>query len=372
MRFKKWIGKIHLWLGLSSGLVVVFLGITGCILAFQQEIEAVTQPYQYAKEQNKKILLPSVIKPIAEKEVPGKHPHSVLYEKGKAAKVIFYGDDYYNLVYIDPYDGKVLKTKDMSLDFFRIIIMGHYQLWLPVAIGQPIVATATLIFLVLMITGIVLWWPKNKAASKQRFKIKWNVRWRRRNYDLHNVLGFYMSWVAIFIAVSGLVMGFQWFSQSFYAVTSGGEAIKAFYEPVSKKQPLPNASFSAVDELYKKAAVSYTDGQTIEVHYPETDSSAVALAINPLPGTYWKVDYTYYNQYTLAEMQVDHAFGRFENTSAADKIYRMNYDVHVGAIGGLPTKLLAFFASLIAASLPVTGFMIWWGRRKKNTLVNQL
>lgn len=108
------------------------------------------------------------------------------------------------------------------------------------------------------------------------------------------------------------------------------------------------------------------------MHYPETDSSAVALAINPLPGTYWKVDYTYYNQYTLAEMQVDHAFGRFENTSAADKIYRMNYDVHVGAIGGLPTKLLAFFASLIAASLPVTGFMIWWGRRKKNTLVNQL
>lgn len=54
MRLKKWIGKIHLWLGLSSGLVVVFLGITGCILAFQQEIEAVTQPYQYVKEQNKK------------------------------------------------------------------------------------------------------------------------------------------------------------------------------------------------------------------------------------------------------------------------------------------------------------------------------
>lgn len=85
MLFKKWIGKIHLWLGLSSGLVVVFLGITGCMLAFQQEIEAVTQPYQYVKGKNEKLLLPSVIKLIAEKEVPGKHPHSVLYEKGKAA-----------------------------------------------------------------------------------------------------------------------------------------------------------------------------------------------------------------------------------------------------------------------------------------------
>ena len=44
----------------------------------------------------------------------------------------------------------------------------------------------------------------------------------------------------------------------------------------------------------------------------------------------------------------------------------MNYDIHVGAVLGLPGKILAFFASLIAASLPVTGFVIWWGRRKKS------
>jgi len=49
----------------------------------------------------------------------------------------------------------------------------------------------------------------------------------------------------------------------------------------------------------------------------------------------------------------------------ADKIVRMNYDIHVGAVLGLPGKFLAFFASLVAASMPVTGFCIWWGRRKK-------
>ena len=38
MTFKKAIGKIHLWLGLASGLVVLLLGITGCILAFEMEI----------------------------------------------------------------------------------------------------------------------------------------------------------------------------------------------------------------------------------------------------------------------------------------------------------------------------------------------
>jgi uncharacterized iron-regulated membrane protein len=43
----------------------------------------------------------------------------------------------------------------------------------------------------------------------------------------------------------------------------------------------------------------------------------------------------------------------------------MNYDIHVGAILGLPGKIIAFLASLIPASLPVTGFLIWWGKKKK-------
>ena len=43
----------------------------------------------------------------------------------------------------------------------------------------------------------------------------------------------------------------------------------------------------------------------------------------------------------------------------------MNYDIHTGAIIGLPGKILAFCAGLVVASLPVTGFTIWWGRRNK-------
>lgn len=366
MRLKKIIGCIHLWLGLSSGLVFFFLGITGCILAFQVEIESVTKPYQYVEPQESNILPPSVIKPIAEKEVPGKHPHSVSYQYGKAAQVFFYGDDYFNIVYVNPYTGHVQRTVDMSRDFFRFMIAGHYNLWLPIPVGQPIVATATLIFFVLMITGIILWWPRNKAARKQRFSIKWNVRWRRKNYDLHNVLGFYMSWVAIFIAITGLVMGFQWFAKSFYYATSGGKSMVPYYEAVSKKTNLIDSSMPAVDEVYKKMLLLYPDAESIEIHYPQSDTASIEGAANPQVGTYWKTDYRYFDQYSLQEITVDHPYGRFNKTSVADKIARMNYDVHVGAIGGIPTKLLAFFASLIAASLPVTGFLVWWGRRKKS------
>ena len=66
------------------------------------------------------------------------------------------------------------------------------------------------------------------------------------------------------------------------------------------------------------------------------------------------------------EIEVTHPYGKYKNASVADKIMRMNYDIHVGAIGGIPGKIIAFIASLFAASLPVTGFMIWLGRKKKS------
>jgi len=62
---------------------------------------------------------------------------------------------------------------------------------------------------------------------------------------------------------------------------------------------------------------------------------------------------------------VTRLYGKLGNTTVADKIARMNYDIHVGAIAGLAGKILAFCASLMAASLPVTGFLIWRNRRKK-------
>jgi uncharacterized iron-regulated membrane protein len=88
--------------------------------------------------------------------------------------------------------------------------------------------------------------------------------------------------------------------------------------------------------------------------------------LNPDDETYWKLDYRYFDQHTLKEVSVDHIYGRFPEAKAADKLIRLNYDIHTGAVLGLPGKFLAFFASLICASLPVTGVYIWWGRKNKD------
>ncbi|PSR53096.1 peptidase M4 [Adhaeribacter arboris] len=372
-RFKYWIGQMHLWLGMASGLLVLFLGITGCILAFEREIENVTQSYRFTPVQKQALLPPSALKKIADKALPGKLAHSVSYEPGKSAQVVYFSlaPEYYYSVFLNPYTGNVLKVKNMNEDFFRIVIMGHYFLWLPPAIGQPIVATGTLIFVILLITGLVLWYPKNKAARKQRFSIKWNAKWRRVNYDLHGVLGFYMTWVIIFIAFTGLVWGFQWFAKSTYWIASGGKNLVVFEESFSDTTNAQKANLNqpAMDVLWECArAANPNFTGSIDVHVPDGPKAAIELALNPDTKTYWKTDYRYYDQYTLKEIEVKHQYGNFSKASAADKLMRMNYDIHVGAIAGLTGKIIAFFASLLAASMPVTGFLIWRGRRKKQSI----
>jgi uncharacterized iron-regulated membrane protein len=364
---KYWIRNIHLWLGFTSGLIVFIIAVTGCIYAFQAEIQDLTQPFRFVKEQQREILPPSKLKTVAENILPGKHIHAVLYPgQGKAAQVIFFSFDpeYYDIIYLNPYTAEVLKVKDMESDFFHIILDGHFYLWLPDQIGQPIAASATLIFVVMLISGIVLWWPRKKNDAKQRFSIKWDAKWRRKNYDLHNVLGFYASWIALIFALTGLVWGFQWFANGLYQ-SVGGEKSLVYADPISDSTAQFVGKKPALDIIFDRMRAEYPTAQQIEVHIPPSGSEAIAANANPESDTYWKIDYRYYDQNTLKEVSVDHIYGRFPEAKAADKLLRLNYDIHTGAILGLPGKILAFFISLICASLPITGFYIWWGRKNK-------
>ena len=374
MTLKKLIGQLHLYLGLTSGIIVFIISVTGCILAFEQEIKSVTQPYKYTGQPNKgedKILPPSALAAKAQEMLPGKKANGVLYNnvEGRNAEVGFYNADpeYYYVVYINPYSGKVAKVWSEDGDFFHFILHGHYYLWLPETIGQPVVASATLVFLVMVISGLVLWWPKNKAASRQRFSIKWNASWRRKNYDLHNVMGFYVLALGLVFAVTGLVWGFQWFAQSVYTVT-GGNGSDDYYNPASDTTAvsLVNSPSGAADQAWIQLRKEYPVAEEINISIPTLPGESIFSYVNFRTGTYYKVDYNYFDQYTLKKIKAKGPYsGKYAEADLAQTLRRMNYDIHVGAILGLPGKILAFCASLICASLPITGFLIWWGRRKK-------
>nr|WP_315257054.1 PepSY-associated TM helix domain-containing protein [uncultured Flavobacterium sp.] len=365
--FKKAIGQLHLWLGLSSGIIVFIIAITGCLYAFQEEIQNSTEEYRFVEKQNKAFLLPSQLEQIARKELPGKALHAVKYNGAeKSAEAIFfhYEPTYYHIVYLNPYNGKVLETANMEDGFFRFILDGHFYLWLPPEIGQPVVASFTLVFLTLLLSGLYLWYPRNKNATKQRFKFKWkkDTKWKRKNYDLHNITGFYVLLIALIFAATGLVWGFQWFAYSYYTLL-GGEKSLVYEDPISDKKSVPTAN--PLDKVWILMQNEYPTAKSIEVHPPENDSTSIAANANPEEGTYWKTDYRYFDQYTLEEKEVKHIYGKYDNAGTADKLMRVNYDLHTGAVFGLAGKIFAFLTSLLIATLPISGFYIWWGRNKK-------
>jgi uncharacterized iron-regulated membrane protein len=370
---KKAILKIHLWLGLSSGILVFIIAITGCLYAFQEEIQDYTEEYRFVTKQEKSFLFPSQLEEIARKAIPNKVLHAIKYNGSlQSAEAIFfhYEPSYHYIVYLNPYTGELLKKTNMEEGFFSFILDGHFYLWLPHEIGQTVTATATLVFLIMLITGFILWYPKNKSAAKQRFWFKWKkgIKWKRKNYDLHNITGLYVLIIAVIFAITGLVWGFQWFAYSYYT-TLGGEKSLIYEDPISIIQT--KAIKKPLDQIWTLMQKEYPKAKSIEVHPPESASSSIAANANPEEGTYWKIDYRYFDQYNLEEQKVEHIFGRYKEAKIADKLMLLNYDIHTGAVFGLAGKIFAFLISLLIASLPITGFYIWWGRNRKSEILSK-
>ncbi|WP_281638096.1 PepSY-associated TM helix domain-containing protein [Flavobacterium marginilacus] len=363
MNFKKATRQIHLWLGLATGIVVFIVCITAAVWAFSPEIESATQPYRHVIPQDKPFLSISELKTIAQKQLPQKKVNRISFEgKEKAATADFYGDGYYYTAYINPYDGKVLAFINNENGFFRWVIEGHYELWMG-EFGGEIVRWSTLIFVVMLITGIVLWWPKNKAARKQRFKVKMGTSPKRLNYDLHNVLGFYASWIVIFGALTGLVWTFECVSDTEYWLASGGAKKVEYPNPIAKKPQNLTLEQKGIDSVFISKIKEYNNPHSASVSFPETDSTAYNISIYPNQSGYDNDDF-YYNQYTFKEIPVK-AYGKYANANSGEIASRMNYDIHIGSIFGLTGRIAMFLAVLIGASLPITGFYIWLGRNNK-------
>lgn len=368
INFKKGIRLLHLWLGLGSGFIVFIVAVTGCLYAFQEEIQNITQEYRFVEKQKTSFLLPSQLLPIAQKELPNKVLHALKYNApDQAVEAIFYHYEptYHYVVYLNPYSGKVLKVANMEDGFFRFILDGHFYLWLPHEIGQVVVASATLTFLVLLVSGLILWFPKNKKAAKQRFWFRWKegLKWKRKNYDLHNITGFYVSAIGLIFAITGLVWGFPWFAYGYYKII-GGEKSLLYEDPVSKEVALAKKIENPLDKVFLLMQEQYPKAAYIEVHPPENPKIAIATNANLQKGTYWKTDYRYFDQNTLEEKEVTHIYGKIAKADTSDRLLRMNYDIHTGAIMGLAGKVFAFLISLFIATLPITGCLIWYGRKK--------
>ncbi|MBU2927060.1 PepSY-associated TM helix domain-containing protein [Winogradskyella psychrotolerans] len=369
MTTKKIIFQLHKILGLATGIVVFVVAITGCCWAFREEIEATYDDYKYVTPQDAPLLTPTEAKHYASVVFPDNSIHGTIFKKKTdAIEVIFYDaePEFYQSVFLNPYNGEVIQVDNHLTGFFAFILKGHMRLWLPKEIGEQVVAASILIFILIIISGFILWIPKKRKNLKQRIKFDWKktTRWKRKNFDLHTVVGFYICSFALIIAFTGSVISYNWLKYVVY-IAADGDKVPAFIIPENESEALSDNGTVPMDYLIVKLQKEEPNAVSYELHYPETEDESIYVEVSNSEGLYYDADYRFFDQHTLKEIETPAIYGKYKDAKFADKILRMNYDIHIGAIGGIVGKIIAFLISLITATLPVTGILLWYGRNYK-------
>ncbi|SDL34818.1 Uncharacterized iron-regulated membrane protein [Pedobacter sp. ok626] len=371
---KKQIRKLHLWLGLLSGVIVFILGVTGCIYAFADELKPIVYRQKLSVKENG-----TTLKPLSElwakaqlslgkdktigRFSTGSKPGDTYQFRAYKDKTggIWEWDNivYHQTAYLNPYTAEVIAVEDNTFEFFNVVLMLHCNLLLAGGVGKMITGIATMVFVVLLITGIVLWWPKNKNVAKKRYWFRWknSTKWKRKNYDLHSISGFYATILALLIALTGLAMAFEWFDRSLQWVANGGVT----YE--SPKQVLSDTTLVTdqppLDKIFNQVRKNQPNARAYYIYPPGGNPQGV-LNVYIDNGRSYRSLIRQYDRHTGRILKT----ATFDEQHNGEKLSLLNYDIHTGNALGLTGKFLAFFASLISASLPVTGFFIWLGRRK--------
>jgi uncharacterized iron-regulated membrane protein len=384
--FTKWIGKLHLWFGLSIGFLIVIISITGALYVFKDEIENYTRKdFIHHQEQNsadKEILPIRDLERAVELQMqekykihwvnvpidPSRSYQFYWYEHNEDAWNYFDEFPIYKLAYVNPYTGKVLKVYDEKNGFFSIVKMIHMSFLLKESWGKYVVGIPVALFVVMLISGIILWWPKNRAARKQRFAFHWkNVKsWKRKNYDLHNILGFYTSIFALISAVTGLFYAFLIVQSFIYVIFSGGNTVYPNFDHITTKAPIEARNDTTLDKVISTVKERYPNSFmfSIDLGHPHMDDHEhpnFSVFVKHLSHSYHKNSMLIFDENSGELLHTRN----HEDKDFGEKAVAANYDIHVGSILGLPTKIIAFIVSLLCASLPITGFLVWYGRRKK-------
>ncbi|HCA05568.1 PepSY-associated TM helix domain-containing protein [Chryseobacterium sp.] len=379
---KKWSAKLHLWFGLSVGIIVFIVSLTGTLYVFKDEIQnSLRKEAMYVKETTASPLSIAILKEKVSLELNEKFPVNAVeisLDKNKSYRFSYYeknkkGWNYFEevkinkLVYVDQYTGKILAVYDEKYNFFNILKYIHWSLLLNSEWGKYVVGIPTVLFIFMLITGIVLWWPKNKKARKGRFWFSWeNVKtWKRKNYDLHNVLGFYASFFALLISITGIYFAYPYVKNTFNLALSG-----SLEQPKEKEIKSPDSLMAKNPSVYDLTAQEtrklYAHSSSFRI--PLNGKNKKGKELKNIPVTIYGEEGRFSERNALV---FDKYSGKLlaekphQKLNNAEKYANANYDIHTGSYFGLFGKILWFITGLICTSLPVTGFLVWWGKQKK-------
>lgn len=362
----KFFRKIHLWLSVPFGVIITLICFSGAMLIFEHEITRALQHdmYYVVEVKDRPLPMAEIVEAVG-RTLPDSVSVTgvtVFADKDRTYQVSLSSSRRAS-VFVDQYSGRITGKYERIGFFTKMFRLHRYMLDSAnprgegIKAGKWLVGVSTLVFVVALITGIIIWWPRvTKGGLRRSLSISlsnsWPVFWK----GLHVAGGMYVVVFVLAMALTGLTWSYQWYRTAFYTVFGAGGAPRIVQHttlPTGREDRGAGKSetcgFDLWQQVYDELAAKNPGAPKITVGH------GTAIVYLNDSGNGRATDRYKFNRKS-GELKVASAY------SDAEKSIRLRgwvYSTHIGSIGGIFTRIIWFLSALLGASLPLTGYYIW-------------
>lgn len=340
----------HRWLGLSLGLLLLLAGATGTLLVVAKPLDEALHPQLFRASSGPPTSLASVVVTLRTEFGPDAAlTLRNLHRAGESLHVVVSGP-WSGTVYFDPVTGKELGRRGAGEGFFNALFELHSSLYAGDA-GRAALAAAAMGFVLMLASGVVLWWP---ARWGQALRVRKAGNFTGLLFDLHRVSGVCFGLLVLLAVSSGAYMAWKPLA-SWVTRLNGAPAARP---PVIARSLPPREQL--LDAAFVRALARWPGAEPGAVLIPGQGRGPwrvrVRLRDDPHP-------------VGMSSVWIDPANGelaaaqRWTELDPGNRGYAFIYPLHVGRLGGKAMLLLTLAGGVALTGYGSTGLWLWWRRR---------
>ncbi len=349
--------RIHRWAALGIGWVLILSGLTGCVLVAAKPLDrwmhpALFRAHTVAEEGAKPVPLAKVLKHVRTEF--GAKASFTLRPPRQADDTLWVlvRGPWNGTVYIDPATGLEQGRRGESQGFTNALFKLHSALWLQET-GKAVLAWVALVYLLLLVTGLMLWWPRHWPPSWKMVLNKGNLR---ALFDLHRMGGAALGLLIAVSVATGAYMAWRPIG-GFVTALSGTVPVTP---PSIPKGQVVDGPRQPIDVLVRSAQARFPGAQIGYVQVPAQATRPIRIRLmvpdDPHPNglsSVWLHPHS-------GEVLAVHRWNQLDPGARAVAVI---YPLHTGVLGGPLLEVVVAMSGLALGLLGITGVWLWWRRR---------
>jgi uncharacterized iron-regulated membrane protein len=354
--WRRAIFQIHLWTGVTIGLYVIAVCLSGVALVLADNLQSDVRESGIDSAHSAPLPYQELVT-RAQRAHPGENVVSIDGRQQNMGFVVLYMDNPVEtrLVYMSRHSGRIVADvlPSQAHPYFAFFRRLHVEL-LGGRTGELVNGAGGVLLSLMCATGIVIWWPGRKTW-KEALRVQWRARWARLNWDLHTAVGF---WTLSLTAMWALTGAYFVFPQPFR------EVIRTF----STAPDVPGGSgwkpgqpVLSLDDFVRRARELYPDSQlsflTLDIQRSDGYIDVLLSRDPSVPTTILRDEVTF-----------EPASGRVLSSDSSAHwpigyiLCYWAFALHLGDFASLTSKVLWTVLGLVPVGLAVTGYLMWWNR----------